>query len=79
MSAYNKVNGTYSSEHPRLLTTILRDEWGLNDSAVRMAARGAETLGLLGAGQPTVKGRALAFEDCRRDVEVGLLVRHLDR
>jgi hypothetical protein len=38
----------------------LRDQWRLNDSAVRMATRGAETLGLLAAGQPTVKGRAVA-------------------
>jgi beta-glucosidase len=28
MTSYNRLNGTYCSEHPQLLRQILRDEWG---------------------------------------------------
>ncbi len=34
MCAYNKLNGTYCSEHYTLLTEILRDEWGYEGMVV---------------------------------------------
>ena len=34
MCAYNKINGTYASEHDRLLIDILKDEWGFEGLVV---------------------------------------------
>jgi beta-glucosidase len=34
MSAYNKLNGTYCSEHPWLLGDVLRGEWGFDGIVV---------------------------------------------
>jgi beta-glucosidase len=34
MCAYNKVNGTYASEHHWLLTEVLREEWGFDGMVV---------------------------------------------
>ena len=34
MCAYNRLNGTYCSEHPWLLTQVLRDEWGFDGVVV---------------------------------------------
>ena len=34
MSAYNRVNGTYATEHPGLLTHLLREEWGFTGAVI---------------------------------------------
>ncbi|MEM9200414.1 MAG: glycoside hydrolase family 3 C-terminal domain-containing protein [Actinomycetota bacterium] len=34
MTAYNRLNGTYCSEHEWLLKTVLRDEWGFDGFVV---------------------------------------------
>jgi beta-glucosidase len=66
MCSYNKVNGTYASEHGELLTAILRDEWGfqglvmsdwgaVNDRSAGIAAGlDLEMPGSRGANDPGV-------------------------
>ena len=34
MCSYNRLNGTHVSQHPWLLTTVLRDEWGFEGAVV---------------------------------------------
>lgn len=34
MTSYNQVNGTYTSEHPYLIASILREEWGFDGLVV---------------------------------------------
>ena len=34
MCSYNKINGSYGSEHHELLTHILKEEWGLEGYVV---------------------------------------------
>jgi len=34
MSSYNRLNGTFTSEHPWLLTQVLRKEWGYDGAVV---------------------------------------------
>ena len=34
MSSYNRINGTYASEHHDLLRTVLRDEWGFDGAVI---------------------------------------------
>jgi beta-glucosidase len=34
MGAYNRINGTYACEHPRLLTDVLSGEWGFDGAVI---------------------------------------------
>ena len=49
MSAYNRLDGTYCSEHTALLTDLLRTEWGF-DGLVVSDWRGTHSAGAVTAG-----------------------------
>ena len=69
MSSYNRINGTYASEHHELLRTILRDEWGFDGVVfsdwfgTHSAGRSLEeSLDLEMPGPPRERGEALLGE-----------------
>jgi beta-glucosidase len=50
MCAYNRLNGTYASQHHWLLTTVLRDEWGFEGIVVSDWGAVADRVAALAAG-----------------------------
>jgi len=62
MCAYNKVNGTYASEHHWLLTEVLRGEWGFQGLVVSDWGAVHDRVAALSAGldleMPPSKGRS---------------------
>ena len=50
MTAYNRLNGCFCSEHHELITEILRDEWGFDGIVMTDWYSGGSTLGAAHAG-----------------------------
>ena len=81
MSAYNKVNGTYASQHPELLTAILRDDWGFAGMLVSDWGAVEDPVASVAAGLDLeMPGNPLTPPILVDAVEQGKLdVAHLDR
>lgn len=75
MCAYNKVNGTYCSDNPHLLTDILRKEWGFNGTVVTDwgALNDRKTAFEAGCDLVMPGGSAFGEKQVRKEVKKGTL------
>ena len=86
MAAYNRVHGTHASENERLLTTVLRDEWGWDGVVISDWFATRSTVASANAGLdlempgPALHwGKALAAAIEAGDVDVATVVAKRER
>ncbi|MFV0309993.1 MAG: beta-glucosidase H [Desertimonas sp.] len=86
MSAYNRLNGTYCSEHEWLLTDVLRGEWGFDGAVISDWFGMHSTVAALSAGcdvempgPPRQRGDRLLAAVASGDVDVTMLDRAVER
>lgn len=74
MSSYNKINGTYVSEDKRILTNILREEWGFEGLVMTDWFGGDDAIAQIKAGndllEPGTKKQYDALKDAAETGEL---------
>lgn len=74
MSSYNKVNGTYTSESRKLLTDILRDDWGFGGIVMSDWFGGRDAVAMVNAGNDLLEpGTNLQWKALKKGAKSGAL------
>lgn len=81
MTSYNKVNGTYTSELPDLVETVLRDDWGYKGMVMTDWFGGKDAAAQMHAGNDMLQpGRFAQYEDIIKGFNEGKITQQdLDR
>lgn len=74
MSSYNYINGEHASESYRLLTEILRDEWGFEGAVMSDWGAGYDVPGQIRAGNDLIQpGKDIKYNELLKAVKDGTL------